>query len=472
MVPAHDSVASGIILNDPRLADKTLGCFTKLDMFSVETGCDGDELEDELRLLISGTAQGSIALKNGWLGTSSMIKADQLKGAMTQVARLHTMEDNERLLYFSKFPHLYQEKLIGMHNIRKRVQQFYEKYICHEWIPAVKTRVRADLDSLLARNANIGLPMPSYPEYRVLVAQMLKLITDCASDIDCNLFAILDDADMKELLKSRSRRVCSGPDWIRLPQLRPQLHGLLQQMKTRQIPAGSLSLTEAASVRATLVHDMKKDLHDLRDSLSEIGSNNLFCDRFVDALIGTDSPSVPVPVVPMNTGNSFLGGMASMFQAIGNAFKGMFEGKTNDEQANILQLGRRPELVAALREHLCVKFKEASEAFSKRATIRITELDSVTPSPFVRLRMNGDGSASLQPGYYEELPESLIEMWLEDVVSRIEDFLIDLPLDASESSAREIVFAERKQLLEKILSHLQVLRAIHVLQRNVSNLAN
>lgn len=475
MVPAHDSVASDIILKDPRLADKTLGCFTKLDMFQVETGSSGDELECELRELISGTAQGSIALKNGWLGASSMIKADQLKEPVTQVARLHMIEENERLLYLSKFPRLYQEKLIGMQSIRKRVQQFYEKYICDTWISAVESRVRADLDILVSRNAHLGLPMPSYPEYRILVAQMLKLIADCSISIDCEFFAILDDSEMKELLKLRSKRVCSGPDWIRLPQICPQLHGLLTEMKTyhNQIPGGTYSLTEAASVRSTLVRDMKKKLSNLRDSLSEIGSNNSFCDRFIDALKGTDFPPAPIGL-PVKKTNSFFGGMTSMFEAIGSAFKGMFEGKTNDEQANILQLGRRPDLVAVLRTHLCTKFMEASRAFSERATMRIEELDQVTPSPFVRLRMNIDGNTStcsLQPGYYGELPESLIEMWIEDVVSKIEDFIADLPLDTVESSTKENIFDERKQILEKILSHLQVLRAIHVLKRNVSKLS-
>lgn len=72
--PANQSVASGLV-QQFGIQDKTLGIFTKCDVFRSEDGDDEKDLMD----IISSKSPGSIHLTFGWLGSSSYVTKAQEK---------------------------------------------------------------------------------------------------------------------------------------------------------------------------------------------------------------------------------------------------------------------------------------------------------------------------------------------------------------------------------------------------------
>jgi hypothetical protein len=106
-----------------------------LDTFVSE---DGDEAA-ELAELLQGKARGSFEVKYGWMATSSKkVDSSKLKTATPELSALYQMAERENEVFqrFSRSP-MSCRRLLGIDNIRQRIQHLYERFIASNWVEAI-----------------------------------------------------------------------------------------------------------------------------------------------------------------------------------------------------------------------------------------------------------------------------------------------------------------------------------------------
>jgi hypothetical protein len=159
------------IIQEAKVEDQTLGIFTKLDTFVSE---DGDEVA-ELAELLQGKARGSFEVKYGWMATSSKkIDSSKLrKTATSELSALYQMSERENEVFqrFSQCP-LNCRRLLGIDNIRQRIQHLYEQFIASNWVNIILEKLDPYRTKLNHKSNMLG-PLPPDPDYTDLLQNLL-----------------------------------------------------------------------------------------------------------------------------------------------------------------------------------------------------------------------------------------------------------------------------------------------------------
>jgi GTP-binding protein EngB required for normal cell division len=179
-VPPNQSKGCAVI-QEAKIEHQTLGIFTKLDSYiSEDTGQEARDLE----LLLTHQTRNSFPVGYGWLAASSK-KSDT--GALPEVLSrelflLQSMEGTEKVLFEAKYSKLLStSKLVGMENIRQKIQIKYEMFIKNQWLPVIQTKLVTYSDNLNSQMLKLGYPVPKDPDY-------LKVLASTSSENCCTFF--------------------------------------------------------------------------------------------------------------------------------------------------------------------------------------------------------------------------------------------------------------------------------------------
>jgi hypothetical protein len=161
-VPSNQSRGCEIV-EKHSLQDKTLGIFSKLDVFTDE---EGDEA-NELRKRLNCQTPASFRVKHGWMGTCSKpvpaASAATPTGASTgkgvELRKLYAIEAEERRILSTNFPELYATGLVGIHNIRQKIQQLYDEFIVTKWVPHITQKLNEHYESNMSSFQQLGTPV-------------------------------------------------------------------------------------------------------------------------------------------------------------------------------------------------------------------------------------------------------------------------------------------------------------------------
>jgi hypothetical protein len=203
-MPVNHSIASQLVINH-NLESTTIGVFTKLDVKIREN-------EDEEDNGLEPLKNGSFLTTHGWMACSSRQPAKPVSAGtatagtiertpvgpsllgIEQLDRLILMEQAESKLFtLPQFEDYVATGRIGMPKIRAIVQELFEDFLCHVWIPKIQDELKRILSGELTDQCKQGLPLLSsnmqYVEtydrlsgtdtnYSILKPESAKLIRD------------------------------------------------------------------------------------------------------------------------------------------------------------------------------------------------------------------------------------------------------------------------------------------------------
>eukprot|EP01040_Poterioochromonas_malhamensis_P005106 gene5109-5469_t len=163
-VPPNQSRGCEVI-QECKVQSKTLGVFTKLDAFVSE---DGDEAE-ELNQYLSCKADSSFSVGYGWMAASSKKMPDSTAkasaGRRNELQSIMNMESRERLLFESKYSSVNAPNVLGVLNIRQKIQNIYERFISDNWIPHILEKFETHNDKIEEKLFKLGVPLAAHPSY-------------------------------------------------------------------------------------------------------------------------------------------------------------------------------------------------------------------------------------------------------------------------------------------------------------------
>jgi hypothetical protein len=162
-IPPNQSRGCAII-EETKIQNQTLGVFTKMDIFISE---DGDEVND-LHQLLTNEARNSFPVGYGWLAIASKKPFPFVMSPAVQSPELYilqTMDNFERMSFQQKYKKLISSNLLGIDNVRQRIQGLYEVFIKTHWIPTILSKLESYSQKLEKENCQLGYPLPRDPEY-------------------------------------------------------------------------------------------------------------------------------------------------------------------------------------------------------------------------------------------------------------------------------------------------------------------
>jgi hypothetical protein len=198
-VPPNQSRGCAII-EETKIQNQTLGIFTKVDIFVSE---DGDEV-NELHQLLTSQARNSFPVAYGWLAIASKKPFPFVMSPAVQSPELYilqTMDNYERIPFLQKYKKLISSNLLGIDNVRQRIQGLYEVFIKTHWIPTILSKLETYFQDLEKENCKLGFPLPRDPEY-------CKLSTAAT-------FSPVSLRDLLSVLFSRCESECDQA-WVKL----------------------------------------------------------------------------------------------------------------------------------------------------------------------------------------------------------------------------------------------------------------
>jgi hypothetical protein len=163
-VPPNQSKGCAII-QEAKVEHQTLGIFTKLDSYISE---DAGHEERDLERLLTDQTRYSFPVGYGWLAASSK-KTDILplpEMLSRELFFLQSMEDTEKSLFEIKYSKLFSSsKLLGMENIRQKIQSKYEVFIKSHWLPVIQKKLLTYSANLNSQMLKLGYPLPRDVDY-------------------------------------------------------------------------------------------------------------------------------------------------------------------------------------------------------------------------------------------------------------------------------------------------------------------
>jgi hypothetical protein len=177
-VPPNQSKGCAVI-QEAKIEHQTLGIFTKLDSYISE---DAGQEERDLEMLLTDQTRNSFPVGYGWLAASSK-KCDSspLPEVLSrELFLLQSMEGTEKSLFEAKYSKLFStSKLVGMENIRQKIQIKYEMFIKNQWLPVIQTKLVTFSDNLNSQMLKLGYPVPKDPDYLNVLASSSREKSCC-----------------------------------------------------------------------------------------------------------------------------------------------------------------------------------------------------------------------------------------------------------------------------------------------------
>jgi GTP-binding protein EngB required for normal cell division len=170
-VPPNQSKGCAVI-QEAKVEHQTLGIFTKMDSYiSEDTGHE----ERDLEILLTDQTRYSFPVGYGWLAASSK-KSDiipQPEVLSQELFLLQSMESTEKSFFKSKYSKLFSSsKLLGLENIRQKIQNKYEVFIRNHWLPVIQTKLEGYSDNVNSQMLKLGYPLPKDPDYLSILTSM------------------------------------------------------------------------------------------------------------------------------------------------------------------------------------------------------------------------------------------------------------------------------------------------------------
>jgi GTP-binding protein EngB required for normal cell division len=173
-VPLNQSKGCAII-QQAKVEQQTLGIFTKIDTYVSE---DGDETE-EIAHLLEGRNPSFFRVGYGWMAASSKKRSGLVDAiqqhAPIELGLLYQMTPTETELFQGKHSRLSAGNtalLLGIDNIRQRVQNLYETFIKTHWIPVISHKLQEHRKQLLKEMNELGALLPRDPAYVPFVEEL------------------------------------------------------------------------------------------------------------------------------------------------------------------------------------------------------------------------------------------------------------------------------------------------------------
>jgi hypothetical protein len=179
-VPPNQSKGCAVV-QEAKIEHQTLGIFTKLDSYISE---DAGQEERDLEMLLTDQTRNSFPVGYGWLAASSKKwDSSPLPEVLSrELFLLQSMEGTEKSLFEAKYSKLFSTcKLVGMENIRQKIQIKYEMFIKNQWLPVIQTKLVAYSDNLNSQMLKLGYPVPKDPDY-------LNVLASSSREKDCCTF--------------------------------------------------------------------------------------------------------------------------------------------------------------------------------------------------------------------------------------------------------------------------------------------
>ena len=169
-LPANQSKGCEIIQRC-KVQDRTLGIFTKIDLFRSEHGDD----EEDVREIIECKPESSFHVGLGWMATSNRIHIDKSVKNNPQrnsenvtesdLQAFHDIDINESRLIQDIFPQLSVLQVAGIYHIRQRLQTVYDTFIANEWVNQILHKINMELEDQQKRCIELGMPIANDPRY-------------------------------------------------------------------------------------------------------------------------------------------------------------------------------------------------------------------------------------------------------------------------------------------------------------------
>eukprot|EP01040_Poterioochromonas_malhamensis_P005109 gene5110-5472_t len=204
-VPPNQSRGCEVI-QECKVESKTLGVFTKLDAFVSE---DGDEAE-ELTQSLNCKADSSFSVGYGWMVASSKKMPDSTAkasaGRRNELQSIMNMESRERKLFESKYESANRGQVLGVLNIRQKIQNIYERFISDHWVPHILEKFQIRNNNIEEKLFQLGVPLAAHPSYNSFPGFQSTFKVISLSTVASRMNSIIDalTKDFEELFSGMS----------------------------------------------------------------------------------------------------------------------------------------------------------------------------------------------------------------------------------------------------------------------------
>jgi hypothetical protein len=422
-MPANQSIAATLI-EEKNLRNRCLGVHTKLDLLSPAS--DDESVVQLVTAKVLGKSPGSVPLGSmGWLGCANRAppRATLEKVEVGRdVWRLHNMDMGEGQLLATltgdtDHP-LPAEALsrLGMGEVRKRVEEYFEYHLVVNWIPQLLARLKQAAVEMAHANVRLGWPMPPDPRYQPFTAALSSVAASRAGELlplrHAAGWTPASIADLRSVLALRVDATLNleSHDWMFLTSCQPiidalaKLRAYAHDRNTAWSSQGSLTAAEgqrrAQQERLAwreLAEALVAELHELSLPLAKRACEAIFTD-----------PAEPTPNLPRAGVDPSV--------ALGQ--------ESEAQQAAMTRLARFDQLRGGIEAQLMAGLANLSQAFLVKAEEQVATTNTAVMLTFdltvgpaaPRCKLTCDERTA-------KLGDTLLAMWFDIVVQPLSEHL-------------------------------------------------
>eukprot|EP00906_Rhabdomonas_costata_P037489 RCo052815 len=354
------------VLQKAGVFNRTLGVFTNGD--KVTDDPEHDLVKGDLiRSLVRGESEGGIpTLAKGWVLCSNCSPSPKtLQGSLSgtkEMLRLHAMRESEKE-FLGQLTNQIPETVarLGMPNVVQQAQSYFEEFLLDRWIPKIEEKMLSHFAAGAMALYCCGVPLPNSTAYEAQLAELRVIAPSVVPDFDLQLLSTQTETEFKRILGSRLRKVLQheSKDWMKMSERKDvlaQVQALWETMKAAQVrlkrPMFFLKATaDLAGVKSTL-EAQAEGLIALLGNLIGPATNQELLTCLTEALFQT--PGKP-PQTLMNT--------VTVLFSTGFGFAS----RTDEEQACLAQLDKKPDFRVKFREYLGARYEPYRKEFLAQA---------------------------------------------------------------------------------------------------------